>query len=166
MDKRADLALALAILAFGAFYYYLADNLRIARVYDPLGPAMFPKILAVIVILASLWLVAKRLWQWRREPGWIIEAEGEEDVPGFPASLLRVLVMAALTSLYVLSLPRLGYIIATPPSLALGLAILGVRNWKLLLGLPLGATIVLYLAFAMFLGVGLPLGPLEFLKYR
>lgn len=158
MDKRADLAMALVVILVGAFYFFLASQMRIGRTYDPLGPAALPKILAIVFILGSLWIVINRLRTWRRTSGWRVEAEGEVDTPGYPASFKPVLLLVILTALYIGSLSVIGFVIATPLWLALGLLVLAVRSWKQIVGVSLGLTGILFLVFEILLKVHLPMG--------
>lgn len=160
MDKRADLLLALVVLVSGPFYYVWAGELPRVRMGDPLGTDGLPRALAVGFTLAGLWLVGSQAVRWRAIAGWVAPDEGEEDEAGYSVSLARLaLVMVGMLA-YVYALPLLGVAIATPLFIVAGLMILGDRDWRLLVGVAVGLTVVVYLTYGVALGVRLPMGPL------
>lgn len=162
MDKRGDLALMVFIIALGVWYFYDASQLtwssRVVR--EMLGPAGLPKALAVLLVLGGLFLLVNRLRTWNREPGPIVEPEGEADEPGYPVSLSRVGLAMFLSLAYIVSLQPVGYLIATPTFLALFLLVTGLRSWRQIAMAALGLTVALYLAFGVLLQVRLPMGPI------
>jgi Tripartite tricarboxylate transporter TctB family len=61
---------------------------------------------------------------------------------------------------YVLALPTAGYLVATPLFLGVVLWLLAIRSW-MLVAVPLGFTVPVFLVFSLFLNVRLPTGILD-----
>jgi hypothetical protein len=75
--------------------------------------------------------------------------------------LARRLALVALVALFVALLPWLGVTLGLFLMLLLGMAIMGVRNPRVLVGVSLAAAAAVYLLFVAFLGVRYPAGPVE-----
>ena len=91
----------------------------------------------------------------------MVPAEGMEDDQGVPpGSALRALSIWAVAIAYVLALPSVGYLLATPALLAAMLWLLEIRSW-MLVAVPIGFTIPVFLVFTAFLNVRLPTGILD-----
>jgi putative tricarboxylic transport membrane protein len=71
------------------------------------------------------------------------------------------MALVALTFAYALALNPLGYIIASLVYVAGGLLILSERGRLMLAATSIGYTAITFWAFAIFLRVPLPLGPLN-----
>lgn len=132
--RRADLLIGLALLALAGVYY--EQSLGIVRGFasDRLGPAFFPRLLALVLAVLAVTLVVR-------------------------AGLF--LTMLALLVAYALLLPRVGFVVATPVLLGAVIWLLGLRAWPALTGTALGITLALYFAFGRALHVLLPMGPLK-----
>ena len=89
MDKRVDLALALAIVAVGALAIWIATGFRIGNYPDPLTSRGLPYILGGFMILGGGVLALRRMRGWNDLPGALVVSEGTDDEPGHPASSLR-----------------------------------------------------------------------------
>jgi hypothetical protein len=61
---------------------------------------------------------------------------------------------------YVVVLPAVGYLLATPVLLGVVLWLLAIRGW-MLAAVPLGFTVPVFLVFSLFLNVRLPTGMLD-----
>lgn len=85
------------------------------------------------------------------EPGlWSLLGEG--------SVLYRRLGMVALSIAYVMTLPQIGYFIATLVFLTAAMVVLGVRRPRHLVLIPLLTTCVGHFAFIIVLGISLPVG--------
>ncbi|MBI2861817.1 MAG: tripartite tricarboxylate transporter TctB family protein, partial [Chloroflexi bacterium] len=142
MDKRADLAVALVVVAL-AFFTLFESGREIFRtsIVDPVGPTGLARALAVALVVFGLGATISILRRWKAQPGWIVEAEGEEDEPGFPISFTRPFAVFVIAVAYLQLLPLVGFILLTPLFLAAELAMLGVRDWRQLVGIAVGFTI-------------------------
>jgi hypothetical protein len=163
MDRRVDVALALALAALGLFIIVTAQFIGRSPVPDPIGPRGIPTGLGVAFFIGGVGLAARRVVRWGRETTYV-EPEGTEDDPGVPPGSARRAMLMWLTALgYVLALPILGHPIATPVALMIMLRLLEFRRPPILgvpalVAYPVIFTAVAYTVFAVLLGIRLPLG--------
>ena len=159
MDRRADLFVAVLVLAFSVLYFLAAmsfgDTSR-----EPLGEGSLPRVLAVIMAMGSGWVIFRRLSTWRRQWDHRVPSEVEQDDdPNYPVSPVRPLLMVGVALGYVVMLPTIGIVVTTPLAVMVGMRLWGVREWRTLLPVALGLTLAIYGLFAGFLEVLLPLWP-------
>jgi hypothetical protein len=160
MDRRADVAVAFGVLLLGVFVLVAAQGVRPASIADPIGSRGAPNLVGAILVLGGLALILRRALRWRHERT-IVPAEGMEDDRGVPpGSALRALAIWTAAVAYVLALPVAGYLLATPVFLGLVLWFFAIRSW-MLVAVPLGFTLPVFLAFTLFLNVRLPTGILD-----
>jgi len=147
--RRADFYIGLGLLAFALVYYQQSFSIVRGFASDRLGPAFFPRMLALALAALSLALIGRAL-------------AGRSD-PSRPPEM-RLGVFAAVMGLlvvYAAVMPVVGFLIATPVLLAAVIRLLGLRQWAAVLGTAVGVTAVLYVVFGRALHVLLPLGPLR-----
>lgn len=141
----SDRLTGLVLLALAVAYGVTASGFQ-AMIGDPLGPAVFPIVLAVPLGLLSLLLVARP----DPEPNW----------PRARALLKQALTLLVFVA-YAFLLEPLGFVVAT---------LLAVTAMALLLGARLGpaataglaSALVLFVLFDQLLGLPLPSGVLGF----
>jgi len=161
VDKRADLAVSVAIMVIGLFYLYNTIQMPwTTSLNDVLGPRFWPQVLGILLTIAGAVITFNRLRTFARDP-LLVEPEGEEDTPGFPVSLPRVAIVCGWFLLYILSLAPVGYVIATPIFLVGCLFIMGVRNWRPIVGISLVTTFLIFFLFTLVMRVQFPMGPFE-----
>lgn len=142
----SDRLTGLVLLALAVAYGVVAGGYQ-AMIGDPLGPAVFPIVLAIPLGLLSLYLIIRP----DRRPIW----------PKGPALLKQLLAIAAFVA-YAYLLEPLGFVVST------FLAVVGLGS---LLGARLrqagaagaGIAVVLFVLFDQLLGLPLPPGVLGFL---
>ena len=145
--RRADFFIGLGLLGFALVYYQQSFSIVRGFASDRLGPACFPRLLALVLAVLSLTLIVRAL-------------AGRSDPSRPPAMRAGIFVaVMGLLVLYAVVLPTAGFLIATPILLAAVIWLFGLRQWVTLLGTALGVTAVLYLVFVRALHVLLPLGP-------
>ncbi|HEX5713493.1 MAG TPA: tripartite tricarboxylate transporter TctB family protein [Solirubrobacterales bacterium] len=141
-DRLTGLVLLLLAVAYGV----TAGGYE-AMIGDPLGPAVFPIVLAIPLGLFALYLIVRP----DREPAW----------PRGPALGKQVLALVAFVA-YAYLLEPLGFVVST----FLAVVVLG---WLLGARLPeagaagVGIAVVLFVLFDTLLGLPLPAGVLGFL---
>lgn len=160
MDKRFDLALAIGATALGVALYALTFSISTGSVHDPVGTRGALQFVAILIAVAGVALIARRLRGWRDQPR-LVPPDGSSDDPAHAASGLRPLGIVALGLAFALALDPLGFLIATPPVLAAGLALMEVRSAKVLVGYSVGLTAIVFCVFVGLFDVLLPLGPLD-----
>ena len=138
-DRLTGLVLLLLAVAYGV----TASGYE-AMIGDPLGPAVFPIVLAIPLGLFAVYLVLRP----DREPAW----------PRGPALRKQVLALVAFVA-YAYLLEPLGFVVST----FLAVVVLG---WLLGARLPeagaagVGIAVVLFVLFDTLLGLPLPAGVL------
>jgi putative tricarboxylic transport membrane protein len=142
-----DRRLGLVILAICAFLLYETFSFRVVA-WDPLGLAFWPRVVLALLALVALWHVIR----------------GSLDAGPFQPLQLRPFLILLGCTLYVLTIERLGWLIATPLFLvAFHLALGGLRKARLaeaVLFALLATTIVFHL-FQGLVYVHFPEGLLE-----
>lgn len=142
----SDRLTGLVLLAVAVIYGVTAGGYE-ATIGDPLGPAVFPLVLAFPLGVLSVYL----LFRPDPEPGW---ARGR--------ALLRQGVALAVFVAYALVLEPLGFIVTTVLAVtALGW-LLGARPWQAA-AVGLAIALVLFVLFDVLLTLPLPAGVLGFL---
>ena len=147
--RRADLLVGLGLLVLAGVYFEQSFAITRGFASDRLGPAFFPRLLALTLAALAATLVVRAV-------------AGRSDPSHPPAVRLRVFAgLLVLLVAYTLLLPRAGFLLTTPVLLGAVIWLLGLRSWASLLGTALGVTAVLYVFFGRFLHVLLPMGPLR-----
>jgi hypothetical protein len=128
---------------------------RVAR--DPVGPMGLPLGLALIFIVGGGLQAYKSLWL-DRALGPIVPPDGPDDEPDHPVSARRGLGFVLGGLAYVLLLIPLGYLIATPVFIALGLWAMDYRSRRGITVIAVAFTLVAFVVFSSVLHVPVPTG--------
>jgi putative tricarboxylic transport membrane protein len=143
----------IVILIFGGVY--LVEGIRIppAAFGDPLGARLFPTILGISMAACGAFLAIKP------EPG------GAQPIL-VRRSFIQVLILCALLLLYAISLPWLGYFLATFVLVWMAARIMGERSF--IRGVVISAVFSagVFFLFSRVLTIPLPLGLLKTLGFE
>ncbi len=150
---KKEIGIALVVIAVAAWYFWQCNFLP-TRAIDPLGPAAYPRLLALIMIIfGTLHIIISSFRRYR--------LEGDEDTLQGRARLMgnvRIVSVIAATGAYLFLMEPLGYV-ASSFLYALGLpTVVGERSVR---GIAISAvvlTVVVYLVFVRVLGVLVPEG--------
>lgn len=107
------------------------------------GPAFFPRLCLGAIIVFSLWILAEALLH-KREEGETVRFKTK-----------RFLVAAGMVALYLLLLPRLGFLLTGFLYLSAALSMRMVNRLRALM-LSAGLVVALYLLFDVLLNISLP----------
>ena len=130
----------------GGFFYFLTMDFPELK-NNELGPAFLPRIYCGLLIIFGLILFIQGLLDKNKEA---------EKVKTFGYALMSM----AIVFLYILVLPYVGFYISTVLAM-LGLLIFSkVRRVLLLVSVPIGAVLFVYLVFELMLKVQIPKGSL------
>lgn len=137
-------------LSLAAMAYVLTFEFADERGTFRWGPTAWPRAVILLLALGALLQFAVRLrnLQPRAASGSTLTL----------ADRLRVLGVFAIPLVYVWTLPRMGFYVATPLFLIGYLLYLGERRWRLLLGVPLFIYAIVNLVFTRLFYVALPTG--------
>lgn len=148
MFNRSDRYIGLGFVVFGAYMFYLSTTWPANYSSDPAGPSAIPKILCVgLMILGAILAVG----------GFGVKVKSEKPMVTKDELVLTGCLTAACI-LYIVILPIIGYLLATPLLLAAILWLVGTKKPKTLILVSVIGTIVLFLLFYSLLQVNLPLG--------
>ena len=148
MFERTDRYIGVGLIAFGIFMYHVSTTWPLNFSADPAGPAAIPKILcAGLVILGAILVVGSLGVKTKSTTPFVTRDE-----------LIITGVLTAVCILYLVILPYIGYLLATPLLLASILVCVGSRKPKTVILVSIIATLVLFVLFYSILQVNLPLG--------
>jgi putative tricarboxylic transport membrane protein len=142
----SDRLTGLALLALAVAYGVAASGYQ-AMIGDPLGPAVFPIVLAIPLGLLSLYL--------------IVRPDPEPDWPRGRALLKQLLALVAFVA-YAYVLEPLGFLVSTFLAVLVLGWLLGARLWQAGAA-GVAIAVVLFVLFDTLLGLPLPAGVLGFL---
>jgi putative tricarboxylic transport membrane protein len=142
----SDRLAGLVLLALAVAYGVTASGFQ-AMIGDPLGPSVFPLVLAIPLGVFSLYLL------FRPDP--------EPDWPRGRPLLKQVLAIVALVA-YAWLMEPLGFVLSTLLAVVALACLLGARLWQAAVA-GAATAIVLFVLFNNFLSLPLPAGVLGFL---
>lgn len=145
-----DIVIALVLLVFAGAYAWLALRLPERNIPGGVGLAFVPLLLAGLLAL----LAALLLWHGLRESR--PPAPPEAEMPGWG----RAGAVVGLMVLYVLAMTRIGFLLATPPFLAITMWQAGARRPGFIALTAVGMTAAIRVVFSTLFAVPLPRGPL------
>jgi putative tricarboxylic transport membrane protein len=143
--------IGVGLLALSGWLYANLDKIP-ANPFVPIGPAFYPRFLLLLTIGLTLLLILQDLLAPRKEKQGVRIKSWSEN---YRATLLSFFVFA----LYVLLLPRLGYLLSTILFVSSLLWLLGEPLWRRLpvsLLIGTGTSLVTYVVFEKYLHVFLP----------
>lgn len=148
-----EITVALVVIAVAAWYFWQSTMLP-TRSADPLGPAAYPKMLAVAMILFAILHVVVSYFRRLRL------AEEEDPLQGRARLMgnLRIVGVVVATAAYTLLMEPLGYVISSFLYLAAIPAIVGERSVRGIAVSSILLTVVLFALFVMLLHVLVPEG--------
>jgi hypothetical protein len=111
------------------------------------GPATFPFLVLLIMVVGFGWVVASEYRKMR---------QGDDEQATDPASCKRVMALFAVAAAYVLIIDFAGYVPATMLLLLASLLLFGVRDKRVLVAVPVLFPAVLWFLFQRLLEVQLP----------
>lgn len=150
---RAQVAAAVALAGFAAFYFLSALSLSQGTPARP-GPGLVPLVIGSLLLLCTAGHLVATLARLRLGPGGA--------AAGWAGRNRRAVAgILASTVVYPLILEPLKFVVATAGVAFVMLALLSPGRLVVSLVLALGMTLAAFAVFARLLGVALPSGPLE-----
>jgi putative tricarboxylic transport membrane protein len=160
MDSRKDFVFALAIIALGIAVILIARSWDEPLIQDTIGPRAFPYGIGLLFVVGGAFVAVQRVRNMNAAGHYQVSGDGHEDDEGYPASGLRALTLIGLCALYTFLLNPIGFLVATPPFVALALILMNERKPLVVSVTALSFTIVTYLLIHTLLGGRLPPGVL------
>jgi hypothetical protein len=142
--KLSETLLPVILLIVAVLVLVSISRLPVTATADLVGPKMYPGALAILLAVLSGLLLT----------GAAPPHRGDADIT--PAGVMRrFLPLVFFSALYVLALPRLGFMITTTVLLMACFTLLGERRHWLNFLIAAGCTVATYLLFATLLGIQL-----------
>lgn len=150
---------AVAALVLGAGYLILARAIPDRVFFDPVGPRIFPTLVAIGIIACGVSL----LWpvMMRATAGTTLVREGTEATQpreSEASRLASVLILASVILVYALLVEPVGYIITTTALLLLISSYFNRGRHLQNVAVSVLMTLAIYFGFTEFLRIGLPRG--------
>ncbi len=142
-----DLVVPLILLGFALAYAWQTLRLPTRNIPGSVGISFVPLLLSGLLVFLSLLLLVQGL----RGPTW-----PAGDVPGWGQAVSVVGIMGA----YIGFLVAVGFLLASPPFLAVAMWRCGARHPWFVITTAVGITGAVWLVFWSLFGVPLPRGPL------
>ena len=155
-----DPVLGGVILLFGAGVLLAAAQLHAGTATDPLGPRGFPTLIGIGLLGSGLTLLATSILSLRSRAHEDHEADEDsaEDENDGRALRTRLVMSCAVIIAYVLVLPIAGFLLSTPAFVAAMIVLQGGASRLAFVTAVIAFPIVVYLLFAVLLGISLPTG--------
>lgn len=155
MTIPRDAIVGIALLALAVLYWFGADAIPRSRLAGGVGADGLPKALAYALGLLSLVLIGRSLAMWRAAQA---ERPSAKEAAEQRRRHLRALGMFGFGILYILMLPRLGYLLSV-------ILLVGGVAWyngkapsPTLAAVAVGTGVLFYVLFVRFLDISQPPG--------
>jgi hypothetical protein len=145
-SRRLEVGSALGALVFLGALAFLARRIELRAETGGIDPRWWPELLGTIGLVLGVALLIVSVS--RPVPRDDLEASTR-------SGLVRVAVIVAITAVYLVMWPVVGFLVATPVFLVAVTAVTGGRGWRALLLFPVLTTGFIYLLFQMLLEVPL-----------
>lgn len=152
----ADLISGLVFIVLSGAVFTYALQLPAGRGNAP-GPGFFPELAAIVGILVGTAICVRAVIALRARAA---RGDGGAPQPETRGDILRFIGVLGVSTVYLMTLKPLGFLIASALLLAANLLILGERRVLVLLLVPTALTGVVLLIFTTLLGLRLPAGTL------
>lgn len=142
------------VVFFSSLYLYMiAASYKGHEVYEKLGPGFWPKFILICMMILSF-LVAVDAFCARKKS----TREKFSEVAKSAGSRIRFFSALVLIIAYFFIMNIIGFIALTPFFLIAFMVLLGEKSWPWMIGLSIGMTILIVLAFTQAMYVPLPRG--------
>jgi hypothetical protein len=142
------------VVFFSSLYLYtIAARYKGHEIYGKLGPGFWPKFILICMMILSF-LVAIDAFRAKKKSA----GEKPPEVAKSEGSRIRFLSALVLIIAYFFLLNIVGFIALTPFFLIAFMVLLGEKSWPWMIGLSIGMTVLIVLAFTQAMYVPLPRG--------
>jgi putative tricarboxylic transport membrane protein len=163
---KSDIGIGVFLLLVSLFFFADSYNITQSTITAPMaGASFFPRVVSVLLAASSIYLITKALVQKkkaRNDQITSVEKETTDQPQTGTPNEKAVLVMAVATTLYILIIPIVGYLVTTiafmsATSLYLG-SIHKSHRWYVTVLVVIGISIMAFILFSTVLSVFLPRG--------
>lgn len=155
--NRSDYNVGLVLIAIGIFIYISSYYIPVLTIIEKTGMVnsrFFPKICGIFLVFFSIVMILENyMLMCKKEKTMMEEVEKKEKI-----KYIRIVVVAALSFLYLITYQYLGHLVSSFLFICMFMYFLGIRNLFLLISAPAGISFLIYAVFKIFLNVPLPQG--------
>jgi hypothetical protein len=155
---KGEIVISGVVFFSSLFLYLYATRYKGHEIYGKLGPGFWPKFILICMMILSLW-IAVDAFRARKK------AKKFSDLPKSVDSRIRFLSALILIIAYFFLMNIIGFVILTPFFLIAFMILLGEKSWPWMIGLSIGMTVLIILAFTQAMYVPLPRGAGIFHKF-
>jgi putative tricarboxylic transport membrane protein len=150
---KGEITICAVVFFISLYLFTVAAGYRGNEVYGKLGPGFWPKLILLCMMILSVWIAADA-FRARKASG---KSQGME--PG-KRGFERIRFFSALLIMmgYFFLLNIIGFVALTPFFLIGFMVLLGEKSWPWMVGLSLGMTALIVVAFTQAMYVPLPRG--------
>jgi putative tricarboxylic transport membrane protein len=144
--KHTDKIGAVIWLVLAAGVFFLAGDLPTGT--GETGPGFYPRVIAVLIAAFAVAQLVRSAYESNAEARVVTGAQ-----------VRKIATVTVLVTVYVLSLPWLGFVTGTVAFLVVGMVYSGAKSPLRIGGIAIGLSLTLYYVFAVFLRIPLPESP-------
>ncbi|ATX67551.1 tripartite tricarboxylate transporter TctB family protein [Roseinatronobacter bogoriensis] len=133
------------LLVTSVLYLWLATNVRVPPLGDPIGPRFFPLGLGSLLLIFSALMLGSILWR----------SSEQNDADNIPGQLQAWAVLMLLVG-FVLVLPKAGFLLSSTAFATLVLTLIRFRSWPVNVLTAVLIAGSFHIVFRVWLGVPLP----------
>lgn len=142
------------VIFFASLYLYtIAAQYKGHEIYGKLGPGFWPKFILICLMILSF-LIAVDAFRARKTS----DGEKSPEAMKSAGSRIRFFLVLIMIIAYLVLLNIIGFIMLTPFFLIAFMILLGEKSWPWMIGLSIGMTVIILLAFTQAMYVPLPRG--------
>jgi hypothetical protein len=142
------------VIFFASLYLYtIATQYKGHEIYGKLGPGFWPKFILICMMVLSVWIAVDALLARKKSAG-----EKSSEVVKNAGNRIRFFLALIMIIAYFFLMNIIGFIALTPFFLIAFMILLGEKSWFWMIGLSIGMTIIIVLAFTQAMYVPLPRG--------
>jgi len=142
------------VVFFASLYLYtIAARYKGHEIYGKLGPGFWPKLILICMMVLSVWIAVDALLAREKSAG-----EKSSEVVKNAGNRIRFFLALIMIIAYFFLMNIIGFIALTPFFLIAFMILLGEKSWFWMIGLSIGMTIIIVLAFTQAMYVPLPRG--------
>lgn len=145
-----EIIVSLSIFGISTFLYIYSFTLGTFKAYEKMGPAFWPQLILIGLMICSATLTVRHLVQWKKAQG---GDQSSEEVSWIRFALLFGIIIG-----YVLLLKTVGFICLTPLLIIAMMMLIGAKRVRTYIFTVLGIMVLVYVAFGRLLFVPLPKG--------
>lgn len=144
--KKGDIIVAFTCIAIGSVFLILSQEFP-KEISNSPGPGFYPALLSYLLIVLGVILFIQSLASKKRQEI-VITLKSKQAIFSYK--------ITGISILYVIFLPILGFILTTLLFIAVTSYLMGIKNWKIIMILPIIITTLTVIIFEVVFHIPLP----------